>query len=108
MTCVTIVNEGSVKQLNVVFTDEAGNPFTPATLQCEVICVTTGTIVRAAAAVANPAADMDIELTQADNTLVDRVTNDRELRRVVLTATDAQAKPYVDLFEYYVRRVRLP
>ena len=106
MACVEVVNEGSTRLLNVVFQDEDGNSFTPVSLTIEVICLATGTIIQQAAAVPNPAPNMDIELTAEYNALVDRVANERELRRVILTAKDGGNNPYPDVYEYYVRRIR--
>lgn len=107
MACVSVVNEGSSRLVNVAFFDEDGQPFVPSSLSIEVLCMTTGTLVAASAALANPAAVMDIELTAAYNVIVNRA-NERELRRVVLTSIDANGKPRVDPYEYYVRRIGLP
>lgn len=107
MTCSAVINEGSSHTLNIAFFDQDGVAMTPSSASYEVLCLTTETVVRASTALAPLASSVDLLLDATDNALQDSVTNDTEKRRVVVTSANADSEPYVDAYDYFLKRVGL-
>lgn len=97
------VNEKSTAYLTVECLDKAGVAAAPSALSYQIHDVASGAEVRAATALA-AAAEVEITLTPADNTLVD-ASRDRETRRVTISATYGASDQVHDVYEYDVKNL---
>jgi len=105
MPITSLVNEGSSHPLEIEFLDEDGAAYAPVSASYKVLCMTTKTTVRPAEAIASPQSAIEIELTADDNTLQNPAENDRECRRVIVAAVNAEGRPYNDSIDYYVQKL---
>ena len=105
MECRTVINQGSQHTLNVAFFDEDGLAIIPQTATYEVWCMTNEIQIRAATAISPLTASVDITLAASDNTLQDPQENEREKRRVIVRSTNSNGDPYVDAYDYQIKRL---
>lgn len=94
------VNEKTTAYLTVRFNDKTGAQQAPASATYRIDCLTTGTAIKAAAAL-TPAGSVEITLTPTDNRIV-AAANVRETRRVTVSAIYGGSDEVHDQFDYDV------
>jgi hypothetical protein len=97
------VNEKSTAYLTVECLDKNGAAAAPSALSYQIHDVASGEEVRAPTAL-GAAAEVEITLTPADNTLVN-TSRDRETRRVTISATYGASDQVHDVYEYDVKNL---
>jgi len=101
MSCTVTITAGSTAWIGASFADKDKQPAAPAAVSYQVLCITTGTLVRDTTTV--PASQaVEIELTPED-TALQLGTNLSELRRVVVTASYGGGQSHVDAYDFRVR-----
>lgn len=98
------INEGSTGYLTVTFLDKNGLAAAPVSATYRIHDVLSGTEIRAETAITPIAAQVEITLTPADNTLVNEV-NSSEPRRVTAVAVYGQADGVKADFVYEVKNL---
>lgn len=101
--CGERVNEGSTAWLTARFRNRAGQLDTPSAVSYSVWCVTNAQEIRALTSV-TAAAELELELTPADNRIVS-TSNRRELRRVTVWAAFGAGQAHNDQFDYWVHNL---
>ncbi|MCU7839776.1 MAG: hypothetical protein KZQ94_10420 [Candidatus Thiodiazotropha sp. (ex Troendleina suluensis)] len=104
VACIQKLNQGSTGWLSVSFLDRSGQSVAPAAVTYSVRCLTNARYIREDVSVIAPTADIEIKLTPSDNTLIDPVNNDKEQRRVIVTAFyGSPDDKSVQSFDYFVK-----
>ena len=94
------VNEGSTAWVPVVFNDRTGTPSAPTSATYRIDCLTTGEVVLEDTAL--PAgAEVEIELTPADNAIIDPA-NRTERRQITVEALFGAGQAHNQVFLYEV------
>lgn len=101
MSCITTLKAGSSSTITVAFADSDGAPAVPAAVLFTVRCMTNAQDIRAGVDAGTPAASMTIDITSDDNEIID-TTNEREHRRVIVTAQYGADDAKVETFDYYI------
>jgi hypothetical protein len=97
------VNENSTAYLTANLLDKNGDPAIPSGITYSIICLTNGTTVRAATAIA-PGTSVEITLARSDNAIIDD-TNDYEQRRVIIDATYGADDSLASYYDYLVKNL---
>ena len=100
------VPEQRSARFNVDFTND-GAPVVPTAVFAAIYCMTTRTIVRPDAALSVIGSTTPVLVTAAETSLIDRVANDIEVKRIVLRAIYNVDEQLVTSYDLLVRRVRL-
>lgn len=90
---------GSTCYLQVVFKDKDGNLAIPSAITYRVLCLTTGTEIRSSTAV-SAASSIEIVLTGGTDNVIQTSTNQKEVRRVLVTSTYSGSQSLVEYYDY--------
>ena len=101
------IDSGSTIFLTANTKDPTGAAAVPVTAYAKVICLTTGTVIRAEAPLIFTTAAIAIKTTGVENTMIDP-TNKTEKKRVLFRASFGVGDDWTDYADYTVRRIDLP